>query len=608
MSIFDRLLGGQDRNESQEPEKHEGISSSLLPELELDKPDEEILEAIKAFQKDWEPYDVILKNKRRKNELSWKNKLSEAGLSEDTDDFWNDNSSDNVIFESLETYLSNATKTHPEPVVSSPNVNESIVKFGKHVKDLLIFDIDRDKLKLKVKKSARFLELYYIGPVKLEFDVEENRIRSHAIRPHDLMLEKNSEIEGGWYTGDMLAQRKEDSASKMVDMFPKKKKFITSKANKKMQTKLGYLEVWTKEYRVFKMDDEILKKEKNPHFNYSKSVPTSVDEEGEVIREDREPLNHFVKPRIPYLFLSVHNLGLHPFDDTTLFEQALPYQRTIAKRNKQIDENVDGMNGGWIGDNKYFEEDTLQEAVQAIRDGDAVLAPQGSLTKESGNALDGAVYNDLADRRQRLKEMFGVIGLQPSGLKGEDTVRGKILAKGADGDRISGGINEFIEQQYDAILNYWVQMMYVYYTTDDLTRILGEKSAAEFMGLQEFMVNKELSVSIKEGSLIPKDDLTKRNEAIDLWSANALDLISLFKALDHSNPQEAAYAVWLFQNNPQQYFAEFGGRQVEEQIQALAAPQGQPGVPGAEPQGLPPVAQPAQPPPTSTSLLANAPV
>ena len=60
-------------------------------------------------------------------------------------------------------------------------------------------------------------------------------------------------------------------------------------------------------------------------------------------------------------------------------------------------------------------------------------------------------------------------------------------------------------------------MMYVYYDQEHYSNVLGVDNQFEFDTLtnQELWQTK-LLVSVKEGSMIPKDPLLKRNEAIDL--------------------------------------------------------------------------------------------
>src|SRR6185503_12476817 len=103
-----------------------------------------------------------------------------------------------------------------------------------------------------------------------------------------------------------------------------------------------------------------------------------------------------------------------------------------------------------------------------------------------------------------------------------------------------GLISEYLEQVADEIFNWYVQLMYVYYDEPHTIAVLGQQMATQYFTLsqQDFIGN--LTVSVKEGSLIPKDSLTKRNEAIELWGAGAIDPITLFERLEDPNPHQRA--------------------------------------------------------------------
>ena len=110
-----------------------------------------------------------------------------------------------------------------------------------------------------------------------------------------------------------------------------------------------------------------------------------------------------------------------------------------------------------------------------------------------------------------------------------------------DSSRIGGGITEYIEHVADSIYNLWVQMMFVYYDQEHFVTSAGAVSGMELFTLRndKFALLQTLDITVKEGSLVPKDPLTQRNEAIDLWSANAIDPLSLYKKLDFPDPAEA---------------------------------------------------------------------
>src|SRR3990167_3856413 len=98
--------------------------------------------------------------------------------------------------------------------------------------------------------------------------------------------------------------------------------------------------------------------------------------------------------------------------------------------------------------------------------------------------------------------------------------------------------------------------MYVYYDDAKIAAVLGTEDASETIMLHKSDLNRKLLVSVKEGSMLPQDPLNKRNEAIDLWNARALDPITLFDRLEFPNPKEMAKNLFLWMSNPAALFPE----------------------------------------------------
>ena len=185
------------------------------------------------------------------------------------------------------------------------------------------------------------------------------------------------------------------------------------------------------------------------------------------------------------------------------------------------------------------------------------------------------MFNQLVDTRNELRGIFGIQGSTPQGIEGDKTVRGKIITRGQDTSRIGGGIAEYLEQFYDQIYNWMVQMMYVYYDEDHSASVLGNEGAREMITIRNTDLNRKLTVSVKEGSLIPTDALTKRNEAVDLWSAGALDPITLFERLEFPNPREAAEKLIKFRLDPQSLFSDTTGQPIQQPAQPGAVQPGE---------------------------------
>jgi hypothetical protein len=110
-------------------------------------------------------------------------------------------------------------------------------------------------------------------------------------------------------------------------------------------------------------------------------------------------------------------------------------------------------------------------------------------------------------------------------------------------------------------------MMYVYYTDEKTFPIGLDRNKDEMVSIINTDFTQPVYVTVKSGSLVPKDPLTQRNEAMDLWSAQAIDPISFFEKLDYPNPYEAAkdLLTWtMIQNGslpPNAMFPDFAGPQ-----------------------------------------------
>lgn len=521
-------------------EQRQGVVSDFLPELTLETPDNELLSSSDKWLKEWNKWaekEGLVKRQKRGEEY-W------VGKQDDKDRrYYEEVSPDNLIFESLETFLPIATKENPEPVVSSNINSEESLEYNSLIKDLLVWIADEIRLKLKIKRATRHWALSLIGVVKVAWDLEEKIPSVYVIRPQKMILDPNSTIEEGRYTGKFSGEFKQETADSLISRFPEKAEFISNFVEGKTGTTIQYVEWWTHDMVFWTLEREVLGKMKNPHWDYGEDLNETVDEMGQVIRQAIPASNHFLSPQMPYCFLSVFNLGKGPVDDTSFVEQNIPMQDEINKTNRQIRRNVAEMNGTVVVSSDVFNKDQSKALADAVRDGRPVLVP-GSVNeaykRDSAPGLPADVFNYRNDMRGELRGVFGVTGSSAQGIASEETVRGKIIVREQDSSRIGGGVSVYIEQLADEIFNWFVQMIYVYGEMGDLKRILGPEKAERFLELKSILGDISVQISVKEGSLIPQDPLTQRNEAIELFTAGALDPEELFKRLDFPDPVASA--------------------------------------------------------------------
>ena len=326
-----------------------------------------------------------------------------------------------------------------------------------------------------------------------------------------------------------------------------------------MGTEIAFIEWWTQEFVVWTLGKEVLWKRKNPHWNYDKVVKNeSVDDFGVISTEDIEMIgnNHLPVPKMPYVFLSVFNLGDQPMDSTSLIQQNLVNQDLINKRNRQIDRNIDNMNTGIVISlaNAGMTQSQAEGVQRALKAGGAVVIPGGrpsdAIDFPQIPSLSPDVYGQLFDIRTRTRDIFGTSGSTPAGVKQEDTVRGKIQVRRLDTDRIGGGVSEYLEQFADDVYNWYTQLLYVHDTNYEFLK--GGKPP-------------KLLISVKEGSLLPKDSLSIANQAMELASMGKMSNIDLYKRLEYPNPDELAANAWLETNAPHILYKE--NKQVQEAMQ-----------------------------------------
>lgn len=571
-------MGGEQENE-------EGAVSDILPELALTMDDDEIIELTRKWEQEWNSSDI--KNewipKGKENRKYWLGQHFTGAEMQGRPIV------DNLIWEGSERFLQQTIRRTPEPHIEIEDHTVEIAKAKEAVEQLQLqqtqdpglieqfqqaqmqaqqlekaskdaqeyaddrekrlFKVaDRIKLRLKLKDFTRKWFIYLLGVVKIGWDIDNDDPTVKVIRPHKLILDPHATIEAGEYNGRYIGEYREIESSLLIKILPKKKKLIEDSVQGKTGTTIQFIEWNTPEYVCWTYGNEVLFKAKNPHFNYDKVEEQEplTDEYGiEVPQEPKNVpgVNHFRVPKIPYQFLSILNLGGGPVDDTSYIGQNLANQDLLNKHNRQITQNAELADGLLVISlaKAGLTKEQATEVVKQKRKGGAIIIPDG-VPKEAvdiiyGQNLPSEIFTRVMDMRARMRDMFSISGLTPSSVSQEKTVRGKIINKGLDTESIGAGITEFIEQASDGIYNWLLQMLYVYHpeeTPQDPPR---------------------LTVSVKEGSMLPKDNVSEANQAIELAIAGKMSLLDMYKKLEAPNPEEMAANMWLELNSPQTLYA-----------------------------------------------------
>lgn len=569
MSLLDGFYSlGKKVNKVDESSAREGVVSDLLPELKLEMEDDELINLKKSWIKRWEPYQKEIYELQKSNEDYWLGKQFCEGDPKHP-------LQDNLIFESLETFLPIATRAKADPLVESDNTEEGNALADK-VRKMLAFLADKISYNLKMKQVVRYWALHLLGVMKVGWSAIDNDISCKPVRSDKLILDPDCYIDGCVYTGYYIGEYVDDMASDLVIRFPKQEKYIKEKVKNQMGTKVQYIQWSTNDYMFWTLDDVVLDKIKNPHWNYDSEEDKFVtDEFGVETRamEKIEGKNHFDSPQMPYVFLSIFNLGKRPHDETNLISQNIPLQDLINKRLGQIDKNADNANNGIALSGDAFTEEQAMKAAKIRRKGGAFWVPTGdvntAIKEMPGNPLPNFVYESLIDYRNELRNIFGTRGSTPQGTISEQTVGGKEIIRGQDSDRIGGGISTYLEQFSDRVFNWFVQLMYVYYDEPHSATVLGTERAKEYITLKNSDFTSKLTIGVKEGSMVPHDPFSQRNEAVELWAQQGIDPITFFERLEFPNPRESAKQLYLWKADPIRLFPDLFAEQQQEQAMQM---------------------------------------
>lgn len=556
----------------------EGVIGPVLPELTLDMKDEELVKLSDAWERTWNDSEVKSKWQKQgdENEKYWQGEHYDRPKVETGRPVV-----DNAIFEGLETYLPQVTRRNPEAMVQLAVGVEQTPPNQQYAQALqaeLAELADELKIRLKLKGVARHWSVRLLGAIKFSWDLDNDRPAMKVVRPTKLILDPAATVDEDGYTGERVGEHRKLPAWKLLKFVEKtkgsedNKKYIEELSKGELATEIGFIEWWTAEYLFWKLNGHILLKRKNPHWNYDQEAPAEQQpiglqpeipaapeggpavpqletvEEPQTTPEPIKGVNHFVSPRIPFILLSVYNMGSQPVDVTSNISQNLANQDLINKRTKQIDRYADSENNGMVVslERSGLNADQAKRVTVALRNGGVVAipsgAPQEAVWKPPAGQLPVYIYNQLVDTRNRVRDIWGTRGSSPAGIESETTVRGKIINRGLDTDRIGGGISEFLEQFADDAYNWLVQLLYVY--DDRFVSAIAQGTPLP-----------KVKISVKEGSLLPKDSTTIANQAIDLTTGGKMAIIDMYKRLDYPNPEELAANVWLEVNAPEVLFA-----------------------------------------------------
>lgn len=574
----------------------EGIAGEEENALDLKLSDNELLELSRKWEDEYKGYSGKVEQRQKTNKLYYKgtqNQVQQAAISGNP-------VAANRIFSATETFLAAALAKEPEPVVYADNTPQGNEE-ARLVKTILQTLADQLVIRKKLALMVRHWNIYFIGVLKHGWDDELQEICTEVRNPRNFIFDPNGYVdEYGDFCG-YVGEKITTTAEKVAELFEDHKQFIGEIVEFKWGTSITYTEWWQDDYCFYTFKGRVLDKSRNPHFNYPKNTP---EKKGDLIEKVlKKGNNHFAKPKKPYTFLSVFSLQEAPHDETSLIEQNIPNQNILTERVIQIAKNFKSANNSLVFSADKMDAQKATQSARGMEEGRPVLVNgdvREAVARFPAPSFPPEAFKEIADTERRIDETYGVQGLSAVAQNEETTARGMILNQQRDSTRIGGGIGDSLQQVASNVFNQWYQFIKVYYDEPHMASYLGASQSVELAVLDMDSIKRRITITTAPDSMVPKDELTQANQAMQLAEAGMLDPKALLRLQNIPGGDETAENAVLWMTNKQAYIqknfpelAQFLGMQSQQAVEG-GQQQGQPQVSPIQPQAAAaPAEQPA---------------
>ncbi len=389
-----------------------------------------------------------------------------------------------------------------------------------------------------------------------------------------------------------------------------------------------YEKVWC---LVWKFEDVILGKMKNPNFDYeghetlfSYEVPgvessrraLSVAEMQQSMLSGQYPPNvtkktvynnYFSEPEMPFYLVTYDQWGKNPIDETTELEQNIRNQETLDKRVKNINETLQQR-----GHTVWSKETGMTPAD--IEKMDLNNPKQDYMVNGNPNQQFAYIqpprptpdeYKDADMIRNRMYAISGSTAVR--GTLQTDVATSNQIAREANYTRADDLVDETINPAAEWMARWQLQFIKLRYTKEHFRWLAGAKGEFEYYKLHQNMIEDGMVVKIKASGT---DKLKAQNNALNLAKMGTIDPLSLFRDMGYDDAETRTVMLMSFKSNPAAYLESFlkddenVTPDLLAKVQAMApqppAPEG-----GAAPQNPTPTntaAAPVAPPPQPQPL------
>ena len=443
---------------------------------------------------------------------------------------------ENRIFMATETMIPIATSRLPDIEVRSGAEDEQSQIDAGELQDIIGFHMERIRIQALAERFLRYMIVLRYGVFKADWDSDEDDVDLRVIDPRRIRIPKYGRTVGEL---KFVLEDLELTYDDLVDFFGKanaekvreegagkniKSDDVGKQPKKIREATFAVMEIWTNDFVVWRAGSIVLDKKENPFYNFKSKKK-----------------NYFEQPRKPYIIKSLFQTSESLIGDTDYIQQMISVQDNINIRKRQIENIIAKVANPPLA----IDSDVMsEEQASSITNEEGIIVYGKDAANESKfrfhtpGQLPNYVFLDLEGSRTQFDNIWGIHSTTRGEREGRETLGGRQLLRAADLGRIDLVARQ-LERALDEVGEWFTQLIKLFYTEKKSFSISGEDGTRFINNFTNKKVGKGVKPRLVAGSTLPKDEITQRQEAIQLWQLKALGIRTLYKRLKMSNIPDA---------------------------------------------------------------------
>ena len=492
----------------------------------------------------------------------------------------------NRIFVNMEAVINALIANPPGINVLPARTGQEAQDFARKIEKFLLKKFTDLNAKETLRMGLRNLYFARIICIKPFWNPKLNDFDFRAIDPRKVRYGKYARKE---QDSEFFIEDIEDNVSSMIDRFPSKKAEIMKKYGLANDNDLAiknpactYQEAWIQDMVIFKLDNILLGKIKNPYWDWDGILINEAEEEQlnelegqprrdllqtiKLNQDIRQPVegaededqehksfyfNYFDTPRKPYIVATVFNNENSPIGQTDMITLSSELQRGIDKRKMDIDENCELANGVLKVDASVMGK---QDAQRIRFETKGIIWGKGvkdGVTRETGQSLPQMVFDDMLDSRTEIDNIMAASSSFRGERQGQETKAGRLALIQQSMQRLNE-LTQVVDYVSAEMFSWAMQLAKTRYTEYHYAKWMGKDDAMQTIELIQDDFETGSEIYVIAGKTLPVDDEWKfeqaQNDVLNGFIAPP-DYLEIAK---YDNAKELSMNAVMYKQNPAQ--------------------------------------------------------